>query len=430
MPAKPLPHKSARPWSPRPPLAPKVSRAGEGFVVASNGSEGCYGGWELAYALPPTEWVNIQVRAKLAGLCWGLDQVHAAVVWEGFEPLGVKWEPLMPVQLSGDDVTFRMHCQRPPGATGMLLRLMIAWAPAGEVRWSEVKVEPARPPKPRRWRLGAAGGPLGPGPRNFKTNAAAYLDLARSAAEQNVSLLCLPEVMLSTGMASDPGHIARQAIAIPGPVIEPFQELAREAKMALCFSAWEKNRELVHNCAVLIGKDGQLVGMYRKVHLASPLEVWWGVTPGHEFPVYEVDGARVTMNICMDSSALESARVPARMGAEILCLPIMGDHRAQRYWDGLDSDFEMDRWLAIQRTRAMDNQLWMVISRNNGNGTGIFAPDGNVLALAADKRLVHADVDLSVLPRTWTWATFRNVAWWERREPTYGPLMACQRPDA
>jgi predicted amidohydrolase len=200
--------------------------------------------------------------------------------------------------------------------------------------------------------------------------------------------------------------------------------------MALCFSAWEKNRELVHNCAVLIGKDGALVGKYRKVHLASPLEVWWGVTPGHEFPVYEVDGARVTMNICMDSSALESARVPARLGAEILCLPIMGDHRAQRYWNGLDSDFEMDRWLAIQRTRAMDNQLWMVISRNNGNGTGIFAPDGNVLALAADKRLVHADVDLSALPRTWTWATFRNVAWWERREPTYCGLMASQDRNA
>lgn len=181
---------------------------------------------------------------------------------------------------------------------------------------------------------------------------------------------------------------------------------------------------------MLIGKDGALVGKYRKVHLASPLEVWWGVTPGHEFPVYEVDGARVTMNICMDSSALESARVPARLGAEILCLPIMGDHRAQRYWNGLDSDFEMDRWLAIQRTRAMDNQLWMVISRNNGNGTGIFAPDGNVLALAADKRLVHADVDLSALPRTWTWATFRNVAWWERREPTYCGLMASQDRNA
>lgn len=426
MPPKPLVHTDAHPWSPRPQLMPGVTRAGDGFVVTSNGSEGCYGGWELAYPLPPTEWVTVRVRVKLLGLRWGLDHAHAAVVWEGFEPLGVKWEPLLPLQASGDDLIFQAHCQRPPGAKGMLLRLLIAWAGQGELRWSEVSVQEAKPPARRRWRLGAAGGPLGGGKRNFRTNTEAYLALARSAAEQHVDLLCLPEVMLSTGLPSNPEEIARQAIPIPGQAIEPFQELAREAGMALCFSAWERNKEMVHNCGVLIGKDGALVGKYRKVHLASPLEVWWGVTPGHDFPVYEVDGAKIAMNICMDSSALESARVPARLGAEILCLPIMGDHRAQRYWTGMDTDFEMDRWLAIQRTRAMDNQLWMVISRNNGNGTGIFGPDGNVLALAADKRLVHADVDLSALPRTWTWATSRAVAWWERREPTYGPLMLTQ----
>jgi len=427
MPPKLLAFTDARPWSPRPLLMPKLSRDGEAFIVTSNGSEGCYGGWELAHPLPATEWVNLQVRVKLADLRWGLDHVHAAVVWEGFEPLGVKWEPLLPVQTSGDDVVFQAHCQQPPGAKGMLLRLLIAWAGQGELRWSEVSVKPAKSPQPRRWRLGAAGGPVGGGKRSFRTNTEAYLALARSGAEQHVDLLCLPEVMLSTGLPSNPEAIFKQAIPIPGKVIEPFQELAREAKMALCFSAWERNQEMVHNCAVLIGKDGELVGKYRKVHLASPLEVWWGVTPGHEFPVYELDGARITMNICMDSSALESARVPARLGAEILCLPIMGDHRAARYWTGLDSDFDEDRWLAIQRTRAMDNQLWMVISRNTGQGTAVIAPTGDVLALAASKRLVHADVDLSALPRTWTWATFRNVAWWERREPTYGPLMLTQK---
>jgi hypothetical protein len=221
MPAQPLKPKSAQLWSPRPPLAPRVSREGEALVVASNGSEGCYGGWELKYALPPTEWVNVQARAQLSGLRWGLDHVHAAVVWEGFEPLGVKWEPLMPAQMSGDDVVFRMRCQRPPGATGLLVRLMIAWAPAGEVRWTQLKVEPAPPPRPRKWRLGAAGGPLGPGKRNFKSNTEAYLALARAAAEQHVSLLCLPEVMLSTGMASDPDTSRSRPSASPARCWSP-----------------------------------------------------------------------------------------------------------------------------------------------------------------------------------------------------------------
>ncbi len=430
MPPKSLVYTAASPWAPRAPLMPHTRQEGSDFVIVSNGSAGCYGGWELCYPLPQTEWIEAQAQAQLRGLKWGLDHVHAAVVWEGYEPLGVKWEPLMPEAADGEAILFRMLCRRPPQATGLRVRLLMAWAAEGQIRWQKVCVQPAAPPPARRWRLGAAGGPVGSGKRTMKKNVEAYLALARMGAEQNVDLLCMPEVMLSTGLPSNPEAIAKQAISIPGPMIEPFQELAREAKMALCFSAWEKNRELVHNCAVLIGKEGELVGKYRKVHLASPLEIWWGVTPGHEFPVYEVAGARIAMNICMDSSALESARVPARLGAEILCLPIMGDHRAQRYWHGLDSDFDMERWLAIQRTRAMDNQIWLVISRNNGPGTGVFAPDGSVLALASDKRLVYADVDLNELPRTWTWATARNVCWWERREPAYSPLqMTVPRPE-
>ena len=116
MPAKALLHTSAHLWSPRAPLAPKVRQDGEAYVVVSNGSEGCYGGWEFKYPLPQTEWVNVQARAELSGLRWGLDQVHAAVVWEGREPLGMTWEPVMPVQPSGDDVVFKMHCKRPPSA--------------------------------------------------------------------------------------------------------------------------------------------------------------------------------------------------------------------------------------------------------------------------------------------------------------------------
>ncbi|MDH7571669.1 MAG: carbon-nitrogen hydrolase family protein, partial [Armatimonadota bacterium] len=250
-----------------------------------------------------------------------------------------------------------------------------------------------------------------------------YLQWCREAADAGVDLLCLPEVMLTTGMPSGADVLPRQAVRIPGPEIEPFQELARERRMALCFSVWEQNEELIHNTAVLIGKDGTLAGTYRKVHLASPFEVWWGVTPGHEFPVFQLDNARVAMNICMDSSAVESARVPARLGAEILCLPIMGDHRAVRGWQGDTIDFDVDRWTAIQRVRAMDNQLYLLIARNNGVGSGVFSPRGEVLAFSGGARLTHAEVDLEDLPVTGTGASFRGVAWWERREPAYGPLV-------
>lgn len=424
MPQAVLPLGSAVAWAPRDVIAPTVARDEDGFVVRSNGSAGCYGGWDLLYPLPATPWVHVRVTASLHGLLRGGDSVHAGLVWEGEHPAPTFWEPLLPTGVEDGRVVYEAHCLRPPAATGIRLKLLLAWSPSGEIRWSVPVVREADPPPPRRWRLGAAGGAPPLPEYSIARNTEVYLGMCRQAAEANVDLLCLPEVMLTTGLPSTEQTLPEQAIAIPGPEIEPFQAFAREAKMALCFSAWERCAELVHNTAILIDKDGNLAGKYRKVHLASPLEVWWGITPGHDFPVYELHGARVAMNICMDSSASESARVPARLGAEILCLPIMGDHRAVAGWDGFPSDFDIDRWVAIHRVRAMDNQLYLVVSRNNGYGSGIFSPRGEVLALSGGAQLVHAAVDLADLPRTWLWATFRGVAWWERREPAYAPLVS------
>lgn len=419
-----LPLHSSFAWSPRVAIAPYVARCDDGaFVVTSNGSEGCYGGWELVYPEPSSPWVQARAVAQPRDLARGCDSIHAALVWDMGPQGALRWEPMLPTEAPDGSFCFEARSPKPPGAKGLRMRLLIAWSASGEIRWLQPEVVETPPPPPRRWHLGAAGGPLPPGERTLETNTKAYLDLCRQAAAVGVDLLCLPEVMLTTGLPSTPESTPAQAIAIPGREIEPFQEFAREHHMALCFSAWERNKELVHNTAILIDQQGELVGKYRKVHLASPSEVWQGVTPGHDFPVFQLGNARVAMNICMDSSALESARVPARLGAEILCLPIMGDHRAVRGWEGDYIDFDIERWIAIQRVRAMDNQVYMLISRNNGIGCGIFSPRGEVLALSCGARLVHAKVDLEDLPRTGHWATFRGVAWWERREPAYAPLV-------
>jgi len=420
--SEPLCPTSRRLWSPRAELAPLLSESGGRLRVESNGSEGCYGGWECVYAWPQAPFARVRVGARPRNLQRGVDGIHAAMVW-GDEAYP-RWEPLLPVSVEGDEYVYEGLGLRPPDATCLNVRLMIAWSSTGSIEWSEPEVLPEAAPAPRRRRFGVAGGPLPEGERSIAANTEAYLAVCREAAEASIDLLCLPEVMLTTGMPSSASDLLDQAIEIPGPVLEPFQDLAHEAHMALCFSAWERLGELVHNTAVLIGPDGALVGKYRKVHLASPYEVWWGVTPGHEFEVFDVGGCRVAMNICMDSSALESARVPARLGAEVLCMPIMGDHRAVTPWEACNLTFDPDRWLAIQRVRAMDNHLYMVISRNQGTGSCVIAPNGDVLARLDGGGIAWADVDLAELPRTWPGSSFRGTAWWERREPAYWPLTS------
>lgn len=427
-----LPLLSARPWAPRAAIAPRAATPSQGrYEAASNGSAGCYGGWDLVFEAPASPWVLVRAVARPEGLERGLDSLRAALFWNEDLNYGtMRWEPVLAVRETAEGILFEGRAPVPPRARTLVLRLLLCWSRTGSVSWSEVTARGCEPPAPRRWRLAAGGGPLPPGERSIAANTEAYLAFCREAAERNVDLLVLPEVMLTTGMPSDAEAIAAQAITIPGPETEPFQKFCREHRMVLCFSAWEKQGELVRNTAFLIGRDGNIAGKYHKVHLASPLEPWWGVTPGHDFPVYDVEGARIAMNICMDSSVEESARVPGVLGAEILCMPIMGDHRAVTGWTGGPSDWDVDRWRAIHSVRAMDNQVYMVISVNTGPGTCIVSPSGVVLdMLQGRRRLVTADVDLSDRPRCWLWAAFRNVTPWVRRTPAYGPLLDGLAPE-
>jgi len=425
--------RETRSWMLRPSIAPETLRDGKEFVVRSNGSAGCYGGWELVYPAPkPGRWARFRVKARWRDLERGYDCVNAAMTWLGRNGQMVGWEPMFPVKVEKRHVIYEGRTRVSEGAEVLAARLLIACSARGEIRWSDPQAEEVPPPRPRRLRLGAAGGPLPPGKRTLRKNTDFYLALCREAAQKKIDLLCLPEIMLSGGMPVRNDTLTKLAFEVPGKEIAPFQRFARENGMALCFSVLEKNRELVHNTAILIDKTGELVGKYRKVHLAQPFEVWWGVTPGHDFPVFQLDtlkNAKVAMNVCMDSSALESARVPARKGAEIICLPIMGDHRASTCWYGLPHDFDVERWCTIQRVRAMDNHVYMVVSRNAGYGTGIFSPRGEVLAVSGGRRVVWADVDLADLPRTTHDATFKGVCWYERREPAYGALAGGLLPD-
>ena len=92
-------------------------------------------------------------------------------------------------------------------------------------------------------------------------------------------------------------------------------------------------------------------------------------------------------------------------GADFLLLPIMGDHRADRWTPG-NPIFHESRWKAIMRTRAMDNQLCLVVEPVDleaikesgrfqvvdgpatrfgarGDGTSLYVkdPDGNTVEL-------------------------------------------------
>ncbi len=113
------------------------------------------------------------------------------------------------------------------------------------------------------------------------------------------------------------------AEAIPGPSTEYFGRLAREHDLYIVAGLIERDRHLIYNVAVLIGPDGKVAGKYRKVCLPRG-EIEGGVTPGHEYPVFDTRFGKLGMMVCYDGFFPEVARALTNRGAEVIAWPVWG----------------------------------------------------------------------------------------------------------
>ncbi|MBQ6473263.1 MAG: carbon-nitrogen hydrolase family protein [Victivallales bacterium] len=121
---------------------------------------------------------------------------------------------------------------------------------------------------------------------------------------------------------------------IPGPGTELLSEMASKLNCNIACGVEEDEHGVFRNSCVLINRKGTIAGIYHKVHLTIN-ESRNGVVPGSDFPVFDLDFAKVGVSICWDNWFGESARALRLNGAELLLVPIAGDgiptHR-QHVW--------------------------------------------------------------------------------------------------
>jgi len=204
-----------------------------------------------------------------------------------------------------------------------------------------------------------------------------------------------------------------RAEAIPGPSSERIGALARELKLVIVGSLFERRAAgLYHNTAVVFDVDGSIAGRYRKMHIPDDpgfMEKFY-FTPGDlGFDPVDTAVGRLGVLVCWDQWYPEAARLMALAGAEMLLYPTAIG------WDPNDDDAERarqrDAWVISQRGHAVANGL-PVLSCNRvgfeadptGQGAGIrfwgnsfvAGPQGELLAVAGEEpELLLTDVDLS-----------------------------------
>jgi len=430
-----IPLREAAPWVVRQEIAPHVRREGDVLVLDSNGSEGCYGGWELRFPVTAAERDEFvfELQADANGIARGSDALVAEAFWFGAAsgdapdaPGNLDWDPVFFAGgLPHARFTARLRC--PGGATELRVRCGLRWSSTGSVHWHGWRLYPVQKTPHRLLRLGVASA-RPPVWKDIWSNRDHYVAQCERAGQAGLGLVVLPELILTYGMPSKgPKQAHAASFPVRGEWLDPFQDVARRHRMGISFSAYERagaHGEILYNTAFLLGQDGDLIGTYRKVHLALN-EARNGVAAGHEFPVYDFHGIGVGMLICMDSTPLESSRILARKGAELLLMPIMGDFRAGDWKPRGDRgyDWSEERWRLVQRAHAFDNHLYTAIARNSTTGSSVTAPWGDILAWDdGSQGLISADIDLDDRRRHPTGSTMQSVLWSMRRPAVYDAL--------
>lgn len=217
-------------------------------------------------------------------------------------------------------------------------------------------------------------------------NRANQARLIEKAAKAGAKIIATQEMFASQYFCQVEDHrFFKLAETIPGPSTDLFCKLAQKYDCVIIASLFEKRAAgLYHNTAVVIDAGGEILGIYRKMHIPDdPLyyEKFY-FTPGDTgFRAWKTKYATLGTLICWDQWYPEAARLTALQGAEILFYPTaIGWHPREKELYGLA---QHDSWETIQRSHAIANGCYVCSSNRIGvekirNEEGGFVSDDGI----------------------------------------------------
>jgi N-carbamoylputrescine amidase len=209
----------------------------------------------------------------------------------------------------------------------------------------------------------------------------------REAARAGANIVCLPELFRAQYFCQrEDVRLFDLAEAIPGPSTNKLAEVARELRVAIVASLFERRAPgLYHNTAVTLNADGAIAGVYRKMHIPDdPLyyEKFYFAPGDLGFQAVDTAFGRVGTLVCWDQWYPEGARLTALQGAEVLFYPTaIGWHPAEKDEFGAA---QYDAWQTIQRGHAIANGVYVAGVNRVGLERGdVKLPHGDVLGIRA-----------------------------------------------
>jgi predicted amidohydrolase len=265
--------------------------------------------------------------------------------------------------------------------------------------------------------------------RDKADNLAEIAARVAEAAAVGVDLLVLPELATTqypwgiTEAVTD--YLRDGAEAVPGgATFAAMSDLAATYGISLCWGMLEASDSAApYNSMVLVGADGALLGVYRKLHLVPGVEQAV-FSAGETLSVVDTPFGPVGMLICYDRRFPELARTYALLGARLLLV------------GAATTDEAVDEH--ILATRAYENGTWLLFANQVGpsasgaarpfhGGSRIIDPRGQTRAQAQTEgaELIWTRIDPSELGgpsalldrrRTDAYAASGALLWADREE--------------
>ncbi len=215
--------------------------------------------------------------------------------------------------------------------------------------------------------------------------------LVASAAQQGAELVALPENF---------AYLRREGLPFPcaqsldGEIVDSVRGLAREHGAWILGGTFPEaipETDRLHNTSVLVAPTGELVAVYRKMHLfdvdlsgqgGGRFEESATFAPGKDVVVAQTPFGGVGLSVCYDLRFPELYRAMAAQGARWLAVP-----------SAFTPHTGKDHWEVLLRARAIENQAFVIApaqcgrhdaERSSYGRSMIVDPWGLVIARAGD----------------------------------------------
>ncbi len=251
------------------------------------------------------------------------------------------------------------------------------------------------------------------------TNVSRACDFIDQAAREKPDLIVLPEFFNNLYFAQYRDYkYVQWAERDDGFSITRIKEKARQHGVYIIATIYEQDQPgICFDTAMVIDRQGQVIGKYRKTHPAGyrAVELIY-YRYGSKYPVFGIHDWKVGIVICYDLYFPESARSVTLNGAELIIVPfaspvgylspVSSSLPDSTGPDSIDRATWLRRWDAKMTLRAIENIVFLAPCNHTGRegdaifcgGSRVVDPKGEIMVDAGEEeKIIAVELDRQLL---------------------------------